>query len=75
MHGGYRQAANASGGAVTMATLRRPRRALATIGSGDAPADFPADVALPVSPVERGRLFEAWRNRALAPDVWRGMYD
>lgn len=70
VHGGYRQAARASGVDVTTATLRAVRGALAAIGSGDAPPDFPRDVALPVSPVERGKAYEAWRNRALAPSVW-----
>jgi hypothetical protein len=69
-HGGHRQAARASGVDVTQATLRRARKVLAAIGSGDAPPGFPPDVALPLSPVERGKAYEAWRNRALAPSVW-----
>ena len=72
-HGGYQWAARAAGVDVTHATLRRSRVALARIGSGDAPDGFPVDVALPLSPVARGRLFEAWRNRALAPGVWRSL--
>jgi len=69
-HGGYKHAARAAGVSVTTATPRHPRQAMARIGSGDAPDGFPADVALPLSPVERGRLYEAWRNRALSPGEW-----
>ncbi len=69
-HGGHRWARRAAGVDVTQATLRRPRKAMARIGSGNAPDGFPLDVALPLSPIDRGRLFEAWRNRALSPGAW-----
>jgi hypothetical protein len=70
LHGGHRHAARASGVDVTMATARRSRVALARVGAGNAPHDFPHDVPLPVSPVERGKAYEAWCNRALAPREW-----
>jgi hypothetical protein len=70
VHGGYRQAAKATGLRATMATRRNGRRALYAIGIGDAPPGFPLDVPLPLSPLARGRLFEAWQNRALAPREW-----
>jgi hypothetical protein len=27
-------------------------------------------MALPVSPIDRGRIIEAWRNRAMSPSAW-----
>ena len=71
VHGGVGNAARAQGMSVTQATMRRPRRALAAIGSGELPHGFPLDVPLPLSPIDRGALFEAWQNRALAPHAWQ----
>jgi hypothetical protein len=70
MHGGHALAYRAAGVDVSSATVRKPRKALAALGAGAMPDGFPLDVALPVSPVERGRLYEAWQNRALAPRHW-----
>jgi hypothetical protein len=70
-HGGHAQAARMAGVTVTLATMRKPRVALASVGAMPAPDGFPLDVALPVSPVDRGRLYEAWQNRALAPSTWQ----
>jgi hypothetical protein len=71
LHGGVTNAARVAGVTVTVATLRRARVALARLGAGQAPDGFPVDIALPVSPIARGRLYEAWQNRALAPSTWR----
>jgi hypothetical protein len=54
--------------------LRRPQnQRLGRLGVEMAwPAGIPrrADL-LALGPLGRGRLFEAWLNRALAPDVWK----
>ena len=47
-----------------------PRKALATIGCGETPRDMPRNIPLPVSPIDRGRLYEAWLNRQFAPGEW-----
>jgi hypothetical protein len=49
-----------------------PRKALAAIGSEPPPKDFdmPKHLSLPLSPVARGRIYEAWRNRLLDPSTW-----
>jgi hypothetical protein len=64
LHGGHQLAYRAIGSTVSKAALRKPRVALAAIGSGPMPEGLP--VAL--SPVDRGKLIEAWRNRATSPD-------
>jgi hypothetical protein len=72
-HGGHVHAYRAAGVTWSKATMRAaPRKALAAIGSGPPPDDFdlPKNVSLPASPVERGRLYEAWRNRLLDPSTW-----
>ena len=53
--------------------LRQPRkRALEKLGKGPAPEDFPwrSDFH-DLGPLARGRLYEAFENRVMAPDVWR----
>jgi hypothetical protein len=70
LHGGHMGAYRANGAPVSKAALRRPRAALAAIGCGPVP-DGLDGVPLPASPVDRGRLFESYLNRTLAPDEWR----
>jgi hypothetical protein len=71
MHGGHVHAYRAAGVTWSKATMRSaPRKELARIGSGSPPADLPVWVKLPVSPVERGRLYEAWRNAQMDPATW-----
>ena len=77
VHGGHRWGLLAEqkrlgfGRVISPAACRSvPRKALAAIGSGETPRDLPRSIPLPVSPVERGRLYEAWLNRRLAPGVW-----
>lgn len=49
---------------------RRLRKAIAEMGAREAPEGFP-EALLECSPLRRAELFEAWRNRATAPDEWR----
>lgn len=70
-HTGYSAAYVAAGVDWSMASMRSvPRQALARIGSGEAPRDMDY-VPYQASPIDRGRLYEAWWNRELAPHVWR----
>lgn len=50
---------------------RRIRRRLADLGAGEPPQGFPEASLAHLSPLRRGQLFEAFENRAWAPDAWR----
>ena len=70
-HNGHRAAHLAAGVDWSLATMRSvPRKALGRIGRGSPPDGFP-DIPLPMSAIARGRLYEAWLNREMAPQVWK----
>jgi hypothetical protein len=73
-HGGHRAAHLAAGVDWSLATMRSvPRQAMARIGKGSPPEGFP-DMPVPMSAIARGRLYEAWLNREMAPRVWEQEY-
>jgi hypothetical protein len=71
LHGGHVHAYRSLGVDWSKATMRSiPRKQLAAVGCGECPHDLPRDIKLPLSPIDRGRLYEAWNNRQLDPGTW-----
>jgi hypothetical protein len=52
---------------------RNPHKTqLGYLGKGPMPEGFPWQARFNVcGPLARGRLYEAWENRLMAPDVWK----
>jgi hypothetical protein len=77
-HGGYFKAVEAEQKRHPKFTVivdrsrSRRKQALGALGSAGWPEGCPRrPELLELGPVARGRLFEAWYNRQMAPDVWK----
>ena len=72
-HGGMVRHAKrlAANGWAPSRPARYIRARLAGLGAGEPPQGFPEASLSHLSPLRRGQLFEAFENRATAPDVWR----
>jgi len=75
MHGGRPAAERGEAaryGAIVITRPRHRKRSLAALGAGPWPHGLPKRPDLvELGPLARGRLFEAFHNRELAPDVYR----
>ena len=80
MHGGWRsaEAAESARFGKPVTRVRKPRKA--ALGKRGATEKWPEglpklDRFQNLGPLQRGRLFEAWENRLMAPDAWQNELD